>query len=436
MHDDAGHDVAECARRLLRSTDAPLLLAVSGGLDSMALLHAVSAVDADRIAAIATFDHGTGPAATAAVALVQREGARLGVSVVVGRLEAYERPTVGREAAWRRARYRFLRAAAAERGAIVVTAHTRDDQVETVLMRELRGSGARGLAALLAPGDVARPLLSVSRSAIARYAAALGLRWVEDPSNAGRTFLRNRVRLDLLPALRRVDPAIDERLVSIGARAAEWRGELDALVDAMDVRFSTDSLVVNATELRGHARDSLHVLWSALAARIGLALDGRGTRRCAEFTMRGRLGASIPLSDGWTLESGRGTYVLRRAPLPSPHSVKLPARGAVEWGAFRFRVASRTESLDDWSAELPDSATATVREWAPGDRLVATGALGPRRVKRYLSDAGVVGVDRARWPVVVLGDEVVWIPGVRRSNAATARSGRPGRYYVCERTLG
>jgi tRNA(Ile)-lysidine synthase len=90
--------------------------------------------------------------------------------------------------------------------------------------------------------------------------------------------------------------------------------------------------------------------------------------------------------------------------------------------------------VNAWHAVLPADVRLSVRPWMAGDRLAPAGAQPRRRVKRYLTEAGVRGQERAGWPVVVSGDEVVWIPGVRRSDAATERSGRPVRHYVCERT--
>jgi tRNA(Ile)-lysidine synthetase-like protein len=88
-------------------------------------------------------------------------------------------------------------------------------------------------------------------------------------------------------------------------------------------------------------------------------------------------------------------------------------------------------SLDPWIAQLPANAPLTVRRWQPGDRM-RFGADGMRKVKRFLSDARVSGVRRGQWPVVLAGDEIVWIPGVRRSDAAAVRPGRPGVLYRCE----
>jgi len=147
MSSSVGQEVLECASRAARDSDLPLLLAVSGGLDSMVLLDAFAAAAAGQVAAVATFDHGTGAHAMRAARLVAREARKRGLAVVTGRLSDQPPAEVrnGLEAMWREARHRFLADAASERGARVVTAHTRDDQIETVLMRELRGSGARGL---------------------------------------------------------------------------------------------------------------------------------------------------------------------------------------------------------------------------------------------------------------------------------------------------
>ena len=396
-----------------------------------------------RIAAVATFDHGTGVAATAAAAHVARVGAALGLPVVTGVAGAHDARIAGREAEWRRARYEFLRSSAAQFGARIVTAHTEDDQLETVLLRLLRGSGTRGLAALLAPAAVVRPFLALRRATLLAYARAENVRWREDPSNSSRSFLRNRVRLDLLPALRRVLPSVDDVLLDTARRAAAWRAEVEMFVDVhLPVCVANgERLVIARGELAGYDRDSLAVLWPALAGRVGLALDRRGTHRLASFTISRRRAGSMPLSGGWRVDASPEAYVLRREGARANDAVPLPDEGSLRWGDFSFVVgdageqSGRTEEGSGrvWSASLPLTSQPVVRPWCAGDRLAPAAGQLRRRVKRYLTEAGVRGADRRGWPVVVAGDAVVWIPGVRRSDAATERSGRPVRHYVCER---
>jgi len=442
MDHDSTRAVLRAARAAVRTTDAPLVLAISGGLDSMSLLHAMSEVARSRVAAVATFDHGSGRAASSAAAFVAREAAMRRMPVVVGHAPGTGRPKNGREAAWRDARYEFLRSMAAPLGARIVTAHTEDDQLETVFMRVLRGSGTRGLAGLYAKSDVMRPFVGVRRAELENYARARGLRWRADPANRSRAFLRNRVRLDLLPALRRARPALASELLQVARRAADWRAELEQLVDLLrPTRDDGGALRVASRELAGYDRDSLCVLWGALAARVGLALDGRGTRRLAAFAIREPRAGSVPLSGGWFMEARGGVYILRKRSLAGGVPMPLPASGELRWGAFRFRVeesaaGSSEQGADSqpWRAMLPVVMPMMVRPWTPGDRLGRSGGQEARRVKRYLSDAGVRGSDRVGWPVVVDEREnVVWIPGVRRADAATERSGRPVRHYLCER---
>jgi tRNA(Ile)-lysidine synthase len=285
------------------------LLAVSGGRDSMVLLDAMAAARASEVAAVATFDHGTGAAATRAAGLVERValGRQLPVVSGVG-------PAISGEAAWRDARWRFLRGWAAELGATIVTAHTRDDQVETVLLRLLRDAGPRGLAGMLAPSSVARPLLMVSRAEVAVYATARAVAYVEDPSNASRAHARNRVRLDLLPALERAQPGFSAWCWALGDRAAAWRAEVAGLVDAAlaPTVVGRGTVVVAAEAVADLDADAWGVLWPEIAARAGVRLDRRGVVRAAAWAPTAAPGSQIPVAGGAVIARTGRTFVVRQ----------------------------------------------------------------------------------------------------------------------------
>ena len=431
-------DAVESAVREGLGARDRIVLAVSGGLDSMVLLDAAARTVPDRIAAVATFDHRTGAHSSSAAELVQARAASHGLRTIVGQAERSEHT----EEAWRAARWQFLRDAAGKLPGVIATAHTRDDQVETVLMRVMRGSGARGLAGLYATSPVVRPLLRLPRSVIAAYAEARGLTWSTDPSNQSRAHFRNRVRLDLLPALRAARPALEDELLDIARRSAALRASLDRVIDDSGMaRVDRGALHVATAALAGYDSPALGVLWAALAARVGAVLDHRGTRRLAAFTTRGRVGARIQLSGSWEVLRRRDELVVRRAD-PEPGALpKAALAGELRFGRWYFRVADagpaggvEGTSGSMWVAALPADRKLTVRGWEPGDRLAKSGKAGSaRRVKRCLAEAGVAGPDRAGWPVVLADDEIVWIPGVRRSDAATVRSGRPVVLYACDR---
>jgi len=202
------HAVSKTFARLDR-----VMLAVSGGIDSMVLLHSTAALPKQQRPAllVASFDHATGPAARRALDLVRRKSKELGVQFVAGRAAT----TATTEHEWRMSRWAFLREAAAEFDGRVATAHTLDDQIETIFMRILRDAGPRGLAALYADSEVVRPFLSIRREEIAQYAKEHCVAYADDPTNAARAHLRNRVRHDLLPAISRLRPAFPSQLISI-----------------------------------------------------------------------------------------------------------------------------------------------------------------------------------------------------------------------------
>jgi len=441
------------ARALVRSTlgsGEGLALAVSGGCDSMVLLSAVNdAVRAERLGSprvrVLTFNHGTGLHADAAAALVAAAAAGLGLEVRTGRGELRG----ASEAAWRSARWRFLRDAS--EGAMIATAHTGDDQIETVAMRVLRGAGARGLAGLEAatPG-VVRPFLDVSRTALRKFARDRGVRFLDDPSNSSRAHLRNRVRLDLLPALERIRPGFGDELRALARRAALTRAEADAVAGGFVSADAQDgSIRVARHELATYDSAALCVLWPAIAARARVTLDRRGTLRLAQFTTSGAPGARIQLSGGVEVYRHGDFFVIHRVERRAG-TAAVSLTGVVEFGRWWFQPiepagVTPTENTDretcgatvvtgrddPWTVDLPGDCSLSVRAWAPADRMRARTDGAARRVKRFLTDARVAGPSRVGWPVVLADDEIVWIPGVRRAAAPPERSGRPIVRYTC-----
>jgi tRNA(Ile)-lysidine synthase len=442
------------ARDLLRplaGRSAKIVLAVSGGCDSMVLMHAVALALRDDHAArvsVATFDHGTGSHSAEAAAFVVEESERLGLDVHVGRGKSRN----ATEAQWRQARWQFLRSVGLD--GVVATAHTRDDQLETVVMRALRGAGARGLAGLAAPtAGIVRPFLEIDRAEILAYANSRAISFVEDPSNTSRAHLRNRIRLDLLPAIARFRPRFGDEMLALARCAAEWRASVDEMSERFVSGVAEDGgLRVARGDLATYDSAALCVLWPAIAARAGVTLDRRGTQRLAQFTTSGTPGARMQLSGGVGVYRHRDFFVIRRqprAPLPD-HAV--PLRGVVDFGEWRFSPSIgsahatnhpvsaetvdggwRVHSGDAWAANLPADLELSVRAWQPADRMRANPGGAARRVKRFFGDAQVPGPSRTGWPVVLADDEIVWIPGVRRSDAAPERSGRPVVRYACER---
>ncbi len=217
-----------------------MVLAVSGGPDSTALLHGAAALVPARLwrLTVAHLDHALRPTSADEGAAVAATAAGMGLPAEVRRVDvaglaAGEHRSL--EDAGRQARYRFLEEVAAGLGpeALIATAHTADDAAETVLLRLARGSGLRGLRGIPARrGRIVRPLLHARRAPLRAALDAAGIAYLTDPSNADLAHARNRVRADLLPALERLNPAAVEALLRFGRLAADDDDLLDALAAA------------------------------------------------------------------------------------------------------------------------------------------------------------------------------------------------------------
>lgn len=427
--------VERAARRLL-DKDAHVVLAVSGGSDSMSLLGAVARVrDRHHRIAVAHFNHGTGTWADKAAAVVAQAAWERRLVLFQERAEMAEASEEG----WRRARWEFLHRVSEIASSPIATAHTSDDQLETVTMRILRGAGARGLAGLRAESAVLRPFLDLSRRDLRCYAECQGLVFVDDPSNANRAFLRSRVRHDLLPALRLVSTDLAHDLHALSKRAAQLRLDVETLASNLSRRDSAGAVVVPRSSLESLNEDELALLWPALLARAGCVADRRSIARLSRESRHVRAGTILPLPRGFQMLARRGDLVVRRVPEAVLGLHDLSPTGVTRVGQWRFypldvTTISRSDlALDLWSASFPATAMLRVRAWQSGDRLRTVAGGAGRRVTRCFEDARISGLERREWPVVTEEDEVVWVPGVRRTPAATERSGGPYVVYHCER---
>lgn len=229
-------------------SDVGVVVACSGGADSVALLRSLSTIRSEGGGPliVAHFNHRLrGAESDGDEAFVVELAGQVHAPCIVGRGEvatAAAEQGDGIEAAARTARYRFLEQTAVEQGArYVVTAHTRDDQAETVLHRILRGTGISGLAGIprsrsLAGGAIGlvRPMLNTRRADVLEYLAALGQPHRDDSSNASLDYTRNRLRHELLPQLaRHYNPRIVEALTRLATQADAWREVIDDLVEPL-----------------------------------------------------------------------------------------------------------------------------------------------------------------------------------------------------------
>ncbi|HTO14059.1 MAG TPA: tRNA lysidine(34) synthetase TilS [Candidatus Binatia bacterium] len=410
-----------------------VLVAVSGGADSVALLHLLHGLAPSwRLALhVLHVDHGLRPGSADDAAFVRGLGARLGVPVDV------ERVRVGPgsvEAAARTARYAALEAWAERLGAArIAVGHTLDDQAETVLMRVLDGAGVRGLAAIPpVRGRIVRPLVEIRREALRAMLAAEGIAWVEDPTNRDPKFRRNRIRHELLPLLAAsYAPDVTEALARVARLARDAVNALDRAATIELDRLAIaqpDSLTLPRSALAALPASVAAEVLRQAAARLGShaplrAWSHRGLRRVLAPTPPRRPfrlgGVSVEVSGDRIRVGARPGPALPPRALAVPGRVDLPEIGrALEarlLPAAGYAVPRATDRVAFDAGRLP--RTLLVRSRQRGDRLIAFGG-GERRLKSLLIDAGIPRWDRNRLPLIEAGGQILWVAGVRRAAGA------------------
>lgn len=412
-------------------------VAVSGGADSVALLRALLELRSDLgiVLSVVHLHHGIrGAEADADERFVADLARQHDLPIQLDRADTpahSSKEKLSLETAARNLRYAFFRRLLESNTCDkIATAHSQDDQAETVLLRILRGTGTRGLAAIppfrnASPelaARIVRPLLSMRRSDIEAYLRRLNQPWREDTSNADPRHLRNRVRRQLLPLLQRdFNPAVREALVNLAeiARAEEehWFAEL-ALHDKLLTRTPA------AAELN---RPAFLALPLALQRRLIVDLaddldlpvsfdDVESILHLAQTP-----GSEHTFEGGWHVHSDRqaltfepakasaepASYVLT---LPVPGNAHIPGGPNVRTTVLEPAQASRYNSAQLLAfARL--ALPLQVRNWQPGDRFWPTGSKQPEKLKRLFQEHRIPAEARASWPVVLSGNEIVWVRG-------------------------
>ena len=409
-----------------------VLVAVSGGPDSIALLDLASQTRAARgfNLRVAHFDHGIAAAsetvARAVAALAQDyhlpvDSVRAGLGPATSETRA------------RNARMAWFRALLAQyQPAILMTAHHADDQVETVLMRFLKGSGPAGLAGIAEHrGSIVRPLLTFSRAELAAHVHIIGAKPWTDPANSDPRHLRGWVRHTLVPALRDRLPRVEENLLVARRVYEEDRRGWDGLVSelkALDFRVEPAGTSVAAHSLVGYSSAVVRSLLRAVGRRSQIQIGSRELDRLQTLIQQGHTGKRVDLRSGAQAEYAFGRLQLFR---PAAHLDDVLDLGAtageakvgswqVAWG-----LDTAPEGLDrvGFRTWLVPNGLAAVRSWRRGDRIRPLRGRGSRLVVRCMQDRKIPSGQRSDWPILVCQDEVVWVPGVCRGDGLVPTPG-------------
>jgi len=406
-----------------------VVVAVSGGADSMALLHILHRLQTgwDLRLTVAYLDHGIRLDTAEDLAVVRAAAERRGLPLVQERVDVPARAAAeGRnlEEAARLARREFLERTARDVGATkIALGHTRTDVAETVLLHLLRGAGPRGLRGILplSPPYV-RPLICCSRDEIRAFCREEGIPFRDDPTNQDTRLLRNAIRLEVLPILERHNPRTEDALARAAELLAEAEEALSWTADLAHAEVSRpDGLDLDL--LRGLPRGVQALVIRRAAEAAGGALEQRHVEEVRQRMAGGE--GEVHLPRGLRARIGNGALGFARADAPRGRTTwELPSDGEVTiedlgWSFCLSRVP-RPESLvppSPFVAYLDPRLVPPlfVRTPHAGDRLRPLGLGGTKKVSDLLTEARVPRWERARWPLLCDGRGIAWVVGVRTS---------------------
>jgi tRNA(Ile)-lysidine synthase len=419
-----------------------LAVGVSGGADSVALLRALAErrTELGLVLHSAHLHHGLrGAEADADLAFARSLAEELGLPFHESQIDTNaEAENAGEtiEEAARRLRYAWFRQlmSAGEIDA-VATAHTLDDQAETVLAKFLRGAWTEGFSAIhpvvqFPEGRILRPMLATSRAQVEAYLNALGQRWREDSSNRHLTYTRNRIRHELLPLLEGWNPRLREHLAQMAELARDeeawWQAELarlapQLLLPGRPVRgggraSGESSLSFDVTRLTALAPAVQRRLLRHAAGQLGAAPDFASTEALRTLALSGRAGQKRELAQGLraertprelrlTVEPVSAINFASGSPVPE-YSISLPGQVTAPAFDLQFVITTHPPHPD------PTDKQAKLRNWRPGDRVRLRYSSGPRKVKEVLERLRVTGSSRAVWPVLEVDGRILWMKGV------------------------
>ncbi len=433
--------VAAALARVPVRKDELILLGLSGGADSVALTHALRTVAHSlgfRLTAAHLNHRLRGTESDRDERFVRDMCCRLELELVVERANGLGLDTPNLEERARELRHSFLNGTADRLGAShIALAHHADDQAETVLMRLLRGAGMAGLGAMAeaGPGRLLRPLLGVSRAALLAYLEAISARFVTDSTNLSTMPLRNRVRNELLPILEReYAPGLRDRLAEL---SSEFRSVHDFLTSLARDELKARLEIGGALEIGGF--EKLHPALAAMLIRefvhdrIGnlRRIERADVEAMRRLCVAGPPNGAFKLPGGWQMRREYQRVVVEhpRRRAPSAFAIELARDGEtlVADACFAFR-ASTFEARPGiamparlcgalFDADRLDQRL-VVRNFVRGDRIRPLGMEGERKLTDVFIDKKLPRERRANWPLVVSGDEIIWIPALVRSGAA------------------
>lgn len=409
-----------------------VICALSGGADSMAMTHILSRILGEERLLCAHVNHGIrGEEADGDEKFVWEWCRDMGLALEVLRADVpkeAKKAGEGLEECGRRLRYGFLRELSQKKGGLIATAHTQSDQAETVLLHLIQGAGARGLSGIWpVRGDIIRPVLCLSREETVSYCRENGIPWREDSTNRCLDYTRNRLRHQVLPLLREMNPNMEEALVRTAGSLREDEICLD----------KTAGELVEKARLPGNKGLSVPVLQKAdqavLIRALRRCLEEKGCLRPEAVHIRQaaalvrQAGGRMDLPGGFFLEVWRDRLCVsqKTSPQAAWETPVLHEKTILGDGRILFREVCPVSEIKnrikfhnllfpillDYDTISHSRGNLTVRTRRGGDRFSPAGRGVSKTLKKLFSEERVPAVKRDCLAVLELDGEILWVEG-------------------------
>ena len=417
-----------------------ILVAVSGGCDSIVMLHLLHEIseEAGISLSIVHFNHQLrNEESERDSEFVKNLSEKLNISCAVKLIDvkalSKKEGISVQDAAHRLRRKGQLELVEENAFSAVATAHHKDDQLETLLMRLITGAGPQGMSGISIKEDgYIRPLMFAEKQQILDYAETKKIEWVEDSSNLSNKYIRNKIRLEIIPTLKEINPSVAEvasrTAITFGRISSDLEAFSDKILEKSILAESESEIILAIPELSNYFNMIGYFMINRALKRIDRespTVLNRQFNDLAKLVETGSTGSEIILQDGYRVLKDRDRLIIYNNTerindvqinigVPAHYRNIVLETNRVQWNSeSRFPQDVQHEVVDN---RLIDGGNLKLRTWKEGDRIHPLGLKGTKKVSDILTEAKLPLNKKRDFPVVEYDGDVVWVCGIRLSD--------------------
>ena len=396
----------------LLSKEDKVIIALSGGADSVALLHVMHSLGYKCEAAHCNF-HLRGEESNRDETFVHElcKSMQIPLHIIHFETEKYAiENKISIEMAARELRYQWFEEIKKESAAnVIAVAHHQDDSVETLLLNLIRGTGLSGLLGIRPQNkDIIRPLLCVNRQNIIEYLGSIGQNYVTDSTNLEDEYIRNKIRLNLIPLMEEINPSVKKNIIATSNYLNEIELIYNNEIENGKQRVLTKEGIRISDLLKEPAPNAL--LFEILHP---LGFNSAQIQNILSLLLKGQTGKQLISKDGWRIIKDRNMLLIQ----PKENLEETPFQLIREELIYtKDFIIPREKNIACFDADKLEDTEFTIRKWRKGDTFVPFGMKGQKKISDYLTDRKLSLIQKERQYVLCQRDKIIWVIGERTDN--------------------